>query len=136
MTMLRPGAFAAAMLLFMTAAGADTSWDSFNDCTGKSGATNADWQKCGVDYVAREDKKLNTSWKKAFDAAGPLTKTDLLEEQRAWISYKEKACNFFSNGEQGREGQVLHIFSCKAAVIDQRIKELEDYRECWAEGAC
>lgn len=132
--------FAVTMLLSLflatTVAGADASWDSFNDCTSQAGVKNSDLKECGVAYVSREDAKLNEVWKIAFGVAGPLTKSDLLDEQRAWISYKEKACNFFYNGEQGREGQVLHIFACKAAVIDQRIKELEAYRACWADGTC
>jgi uncharacterized protein YecT (DUF1311 family) len=140
MNLRRYNSIAAATMLSFSlvaaVANADASWNQFDDCTTKVGAKNRDLQECGAQFVAREGTKLNEVWKKAFDVAGPLTKADLLEEQRAWISYKEKACNFFYNGEQGREGQLLHIFTCRAAVIDQRIKELESYRACLVEGAC
>ncbi len=55
------------------------------------------------------------------------TRSDLLQEQRGWIAFKDKACLFYANGDSGREGSVLGFPSCRAALIAGRTKELEGY---------
>lgn len=131
---------AMAMVLLFSAvpiiANADSSQDSYHDCMDKGGVSNFEWQKCGADYVSREDTKLNIVWKRAVATASSQTKSDLLEEQRAWLSYKDEACKFFTNGEFGREGQVIHFFACKAEIINKRTRELEAYTACWTDGVC
>jgi uncharacterized protein YecT (DUF1311 family) len=48
----------------------------------------------------------------------------LLREQRAWITYKDSACQFFTSDEFGREGIVLHFGQCKAQIIADRVGAL------------
>lgn len=67
------------------------------------------------------------SLEKVYGQADGQTKTDLLAEQRLWNSYKESSCNFYANGDWGREGQVLSYPSCRASVIEARTKQLQEY---------
>jgi uncharacterized protein YecT (DUF1311 family) len=85
------------------------------------------WAACGGEWVAREDARLNAAWKRLYAASGSATKKDLLEEQRAWNAFKDKACQFYANGDFGREGQVLHFPSCRAELIARRIATLDSY---------
>ena len=52
---------------------------------------------------------------------------DLLEEQRAWIAFKEASCRFYASGSFGREGQVLSVPVRRAGIIAQRTATLEGY---------
>ncbi|HEY9235064.1 MULTISPECIES: lysozyme inhibitor LprI family protein [Phenylobacterium] len=115
------------------AAGAALSWamaapgladPAYDACIGASN-DNASWSRCGADLIKREDDRLNATWKKVYGLTSGRTRTDLLAEQRAWISFKDKACRFYANGDQGREGQVLSYPMCQAQVIGDRTRQLE-----------
>ena len=74
------------------------------------------------------DAALNAEWKRLMAAVDGQTKADLVDEQRAWLAYRRSACKFWANGEQGREGQVLHYPGCVASVMEQRTGALAEYR--------
>lgn len=99
----------------------------YDKCIDQSDGTNTAWGQCGGDLLKRADSKLNATWKKIYGQANGQTKTDLLAEQRLWNSYKESSCSFYTNGDWGREGQVLHYPSCRASVIEARTKQLQEY---------
>lgn len=101
--------------------------DKYDKCM--SGAmTNRDFGEFGGAFIDREDAKLNATWKKLYGGAVPeQTKKDLLAEQRLWIAFRESACQFYANGDWGREGQVIGAPACIARVIARRTKELEGY---------
>ena len=105
-------------------AAADEAWQR---CIDNSDGTNLAWAACGGAWVAREDAKLNAAWKRLLAASGPETRKDLLEEQRAWNAFMQKACRFYDNGGFGREGQVLHFPACRATLIAQRTVTLDGY---------
>ena len=48
----------------------------------------------------------------------------LLQEQRAWIQFKDAACKYYASGEFGREGQVLSFGACKGSIIADRVATL------------
>lgn len=112
------------ILAFAAPAAAD---EAYKRCIDGSDGTNPAWGACGGEWVAREDAKLNAAWKQLYEASGPNTKKDLLEEQRAWNAFKEKSCRFYGNGDFGREGQVLQFPACRAEVIAQRTAALKGY---------
>ncbi len=100
---------------------ADSAYDA---CMAKA-TSNVDFSTCGGEWNAREDAKLNATWKKVFALTSGQTKTDLLAEQRAWVAFKEKACAFYANGDWGREGMVIDHPACTAQIIADRTKSLE-----------
>lgn len=117
---------ALAFLLPAFCANADPIYDK---CIDKSDGTNGAWAECGGEWMKRADEAMNAAWKKIYGKAEGQTKTDLLAEQRLWNAYKESSCNFYANGDWGREGQVLSYPSCRAEVIEARTKQLLGYGE-------
>jgi len=115
---------AAVIAFSVSPVAADSVYDK---CIKQSDGTNTAWGQCGGDWLKRADNKLNAAWKKVYGQADGQTKTDLLAEQRLWNSYKESSCNFYANGDWGREGQVLHYPGCRASVIEARTKQLQEY---------
>ncbi|MDE1157989.1 MAG: lysozyme inhibitor LprI family protein [Neorhizobium sp.] len=108
-------------------AGSALADDLYDSCMSAADGTNPAYAKCGGDWIARADADLNTAWKSLYGDAEGQTKVDLLAEQRAWNAYKEQSCTFLSNGDAGREGQVIAFPACRAKVIEARTQELEDY---------
>mgnify|MGYP001598636894 CR=1 FL=1 len=119
-TLLAVGVFGA----LVVPAAAD---DAYKRCIDSSDGTNSAWADCGGAWIAREDAKLNAAWKRLYAASEPETKKNLLDEQRAWNAFKEKACQFYANGDFGREGQVLSFPSCRATIIAERTATLDGY---------
>lgn len=104
------------------AASADEAYDR---CMKQANATTVTYGACGSDWLKREDGKLNAAWKRVFGQAQGQTRTDLLDEQRAWIAYKEKACGFYANGDWGTDGRAIQYPICQAAVIAARTHDIE-----------
>lgn len=101
---------------------------AYQRCLDKSDGTNPAWAACGAALVGREDAGLNAEWKRIYPGEASASKAALLEEQRLWVAFREKACRLYTTGDRGREGEVLGYFTCLAAVIRARTDELRDYR--------
>jgi uncharacterized protein YecT (DUF1311 family) len=125
--MIRP--LALALLLSLCAAVPAPADDLYDKCIEESDGTNLEWSRCGGAFIDREDARLNATWKRVLALTSDQTKKDLLAEQRAWNTFKERSCRFYANGEWGREGTVVHFLLCRAAVIADRVKALEFYGE-------
>lgn len=88
--------------------------------------TNPQFSACGGALLERREAALNRIWKSTYASLDTAAKKALLDEQRAWIAYKDKSCSAFTTGYFGREGQVIHFYNCRAGVIDARIAYLKD----------
>jgi len=104
------------------------------DCIEHSDGTNTAWAICGGAEVERQEQRLNAAWKRVSPMLDPQSRADLLVEQRAWISFKDKSCLYLANGQRGRQGQVLEFPACRAAVIAERADELESLAQDLEEG--
>ncbi|MDP9839020.1 uncharacterized protein YecT (DUF1311 family) [Neorhizobium huautlense] len=116
-------------LLFLAPASYAAGDDLYDKCMAEADGTNPGFGKCGGEWVARADAKLNAVWKEVYSNLEDASKKDMLAEQRLWNAYKEKSCDFFANGDFGREGQVIHFPACRAQTIEARIKQLEQFRD-------
>lgn len=126
MKIILPFVFAAGILAALPAR-AD---DAYDKCIKDSDGTNTAWDQCGGDWMARADKALNDAWKKVHsEITDDATSKALLDEQRAWNTYKEKSCLFYASGYFGREGEVLSYPACRAEVIEARTSDLKAYFE-------
>ncbi len=105
---------------------------SLKDC--KAPQTQIAMNFCAkLDFEA-SDKKLNTAYvaarkyMKNFDTNVPEGSRDgvnlLLQAQRAWIDYRDKACASEGYLSQGGTIQPLIIFECKSQLTDRRTKDL------------
>jgi uncharacterized protein YecT (DUF1311 family) len=118
-------AAALALLALVSPAAADEKYDQ---CVEK-GDTDMEWRACGFAWVDRADADLNAAWKELRKASSEETAKLLLDEQRAWIAFKDKACLFWASGEYGTIGSALTYPPCFARVIEARTAELRDYHE-------
>jgi uncharacterized protein YecT (DUF1311 family) len=107
----------AATVAFAAPAQADEAYDA---CVDKA-RTNADFSACGNAMLERREAELNRVWKEVNRDLDAGVKKALLEEQRAWIAFKDKSCLPWTTGHFGREGQVIHFYTCRGEVIDARI---------------
>lgn len=120
-TLLAPLGLAAGLLL-AAPAHADPDYDKCME----SAVTNPDFSACGSAMLDRREAALNAVWKAAYADLDADAKKALLDEQRAWIAFKDKSCAAWTTGYFGREGQVIHFYTCRGAVIDERIDYLEN----------
>lgn len=88
--------------------------------------TNPQFSACGSALLERREAALNRVWKSTYASLDAAAKKALLDEQRAWIAYKNKSCSAFTTGYFGREGQVIHFYNCRSGVIYARIAYLKD----------
>jgi uncharacterized protein YecT (DUF1311 family) len=92
-----------------------------------STAANLEWHACSEQEIDRQEKLLTEVWKDTYAAMKKVSVQSaqmLLNEQRAWLKFKDAACLFYSSGDFGREGQVLSFGACKAMIIAQRVEAL------------
>ena len=77
------------------------------------------------------DRRMNEAYRSAL-SSHPESKAvrALIQSQRAWLSYRNAACEFESSGVKGGS---LHAFSslrCFKAKTELRITELQEYESC------
>ena len=112
---------------FNAVCGAELSKE-YTSCI-NSKQTNTDWGICSTEEIDRQEKSLSQIWKEAYEAMKSASLNgaqSLLEEQRAWVKFKDAACSFYWSGGFGREGQELSFGECKAMTIVQRIEGLTE----------
>ena len=89
--------------------------------------TNPEFAACTESKIEAADHRLNAAWNRLFKAEGG-SETDegraLLNEQRAWLKFKEVACSEYFMPLSGREAQVIHGPLCIAAIINDRADDL------------
>ncbi len=92
----------------------------------RTAVTNPNFSTCGSQMLARRDAELNRAWKSAAADLDAPTRAALLDEQRLWLAFRDKSCRYWMTGAFGREGQSVHFYTCRAAVIDARIAYLKE----------
>ncbi|WP_182417564.1 lysozyme inhibitor LprI family protein [Bartonella sp. HY038] len=122
--------FGLTMFSSSKSAHADALYDKCLD--DKADGTNFDWSTCGAVYLKRIDNDLNITWRKIIDSYqshpnGETIKKQLIDQQRLWITFKEQSCQPFFDGFRGREGQVMHFFGCRGAIVEDRIAQLKQF---------
>lgn len=115
------------MLFALALAASLAPMDDGYDVCMENAMTNPDFAKCGTEMLDRRDAELNRVWKEAIADLDAPTKKALLDEQRLWNAFKEKSCTYWTASNTfGREGQTVHFYTCRAAIIDERIAYLND----------
>lgn len=118
-----------ALLLIMAGAAAfpDPQLDS---CMQKA-MTSLDQSTCMSAALARADARLNVKWRKLMShlktGYSAKVRADLVQEQRAWIAFKDKACLFYWNQPSfGSLHRSIEGPSCRLQIINERIADLEN----------
>jgi uncharacterized protein YecT (DUF1311 family) len=99
----------------------------YTECI-NSKTKDQEWNECSKQEMDRQEKSLAGAWTEAYTTIKEVSARSaqlLLDEQRAWVKYKDTSCLFYASGDFGREGQVLEFSACKAVIIAQRIDSLK-----------
>ena len=98
-------------------------------------STNVDWSACSNAEIDLQEKILKKVWKNVSKEMKTYSNdafVALLDEQRAWIKYKDSACTYYTSRTDddtptfGREGMVLHYGACVASIIAERVEYLKN----------
>jgi uncharacterized protein YecT (DUF1311 family) len=114
--------------LALAATTAHARRDGAESCLDRA-MSNYEFAECTGSIVEASDQRLNTAWSRLFRLLGGRQSARgriLLQQQRAWLASKAKACAEYWAPDAGREDQVIHGPLCKAAFIDARTKDLND----------
>ena len=87
---------------------------------------------CYQAAIDEHEKMLTESWRFANNYLNeyPDSKKELLEEQRLWIKWKDKACIVMTNQNiYGRWGTVRLYGECKVQLLMQRIEYLNNVND-------
>ncbi|THV15466.1 lysozyme inhibitor LprI family protein [Rhizobium rhizophilum] len=104
------------------------------DCN--NAQTQADMNQCAAEDYRKADAAMNAQWAEtraamlAFDKMSPPSDDNgaakrLLVSQRAWLAYRDAACDVEGYSVQGGSMQPLTISSCLADLTTRRTEELK-----------
>ena len=97
----------------------------FYNCEKERGETTIGIASCLEEELNREDKKLNTAYKKAKESIQSFRRESLKKVQLAWITYRDAKCGFLHHKESGSSGS-LDEQECLIKETMIRAKELKD----------
>ncbi|HET7409058.1 MAG TPA: lysozyme inhibitor LprI family protein [Paracoccaceae bacterium] len=118
--MKAPGISAAAVLAAFTCLAADAA--SAQDCSDPQ--TQIEMNECAhLDYLAA-DEMLNAEYKRARAALGESGATALRDAQRAWIVFRDKACEVEGAQFAGGSIRPMVVAGCLARLTRRRTEDL------------
>jgi uncharacterized protein YecT (DUF1311 family) len=96
----------------------------YNSCD--SGETRS-MKICGFYLLTKEDVRMNRLYKAAVkDAKQFEYEASLVRAQRAWLTYRDAACELEGQaGAGGGSAEGLYVLSCKAELTKERADRLE-----------
>lgn len=94
-------------------------------CTGAS--NNLEYKDCVSRSFEAADRELNQIYKKVRSTIGPEEKEILTDAQLAWITYRDKTCDFETVQNRRGSGYRTFLNSCKERMTKARINELRAY---------
>lgn len=107
----------------------------YDACMAKADTSIA-FSVCATAEIKRQETRLSVAWKTAVAIMRATEFTDeprppeelpsrrFLEGQRAWIRFKDSACEFYLATEFGSKGR-LDFGVCKAEIVADRVDWLE-----------
>ena len=87
---------------------------------------------CGDEWVAREEAALNAAWRVLLPLIDRDRRAALLEEQRAWVRFKDLSCAYLTD-HYGSMAPDIFFARCRARILAERTAELRRIRDFIAE---
>lgn len=95
-----------------------------NACLHKAAGVHPEMMDCLSAEYDRQDKRLNTAYKKAMSGLTTERKKKLRDAQRAWIAFKEANAAFMDDPDGGQIAR-LDSLDWNVRATASRAKELE-----------
>jgi uncharacterized protein YecT (DUF1311 family) len=91
--------------------------------------TTSSMKICGAYRFTKQDLRMNRLYKAALSESKKLGyQADLVRAQRAWVAYRDAACDFEGRiGAGGGTAEGLYVLSCKEQLSAQRADRLEEF---------
>ena len=102
----------------------------FHKCINTAGAVDPVILECQGKEYERQDKRLNTAYRKLLAKLDNRKAKELKNVQRAWLSYIEAKCNFYYDNHEF-SGSLNRIEASYCGVVERarRAEELERLTE-------
>jgi len=94
-------------------------------CMDKAEGVTAEMIDCISAETARQDARLNASYKKLMAKLPAKRKKTLLEAQRAWIKFRDLNCEFYHDPDGGTAARLAGS-DCFLQATADRAKELRN----------
>jgi uncharacterized protein YecT (DUF1311 family) len=115
---------------------APASGEDVRDVDCNNAQTQADMNQCAAEDYRTADAAMNAQWAEtraamiAWDKASPPSDDTgaakrLLASQRAWLAFRDTACDLEGYSVEGGSMQPLIISSCLAELTKRRTEELK-----------
>jgi uncharacterized protein YecT (DUF1311 family) len=85
---------------------------TFNDCMDQAGGSTMPMRDCQDAEFALWDKALNDVYKTLMASRPAAAKTQLRDEERAWLASTKKKCDHAGDGDAGGTAQNIEIQGC------------------------
>lgn len=86
-------------------------------------------QEAGTD-LQKADRQLNDVYKKLLAATSADWKSKLTQAQLAWISFRDRACEFETIATVGGSIHGMMVANCQTRLTLHRVGELERLLKC------
>ena len=103
----------------------------YRDCFDEARDDSA-MRACGDEWIAREETALNAAWRALLPLIDGDRRAALLEEQRAWVRFKDLSCAYLTD-YYGSMAPNVFFARCRARILAERTAELRRIREFIAE---
>ncbi|MBL0423104.1 DUF1311 domain-containing protein [Ramlibacter sp. AW1] len=87
--------------------------------------TQGEMNECAAQDHAREDARLNDTYRDLASKLKPAQRDKLRSVQRVWLSYRDMNCDFRSAAYQGGTIYPLVRSMCLAEMTSQRTEDLK-----------
>ena len=114
--------------LFATAEISSSYSKEHSECVKKSDGGDFSLIDCNTSEWIKQDKRLNTTYKKLLTQLKGKRKNDLKEAQKLWLKYTNANCTFYYDPDGGTLAR-LEASSCDLEATVLRANELESYSE-------
>ncbi|WP_017462225.1 lysozyme inhibitor LprI family protein [Dyella ginsengisoli] len=101
--------------------------DAFYACVDKAGSDTNAAANCLTDEHARQDKRLNTTYKNLLSKLAPKAKDQLIHAERAWLKFQEANGSLESSVYGGEAVGNLQATENAIFRICERANALDDY---------
>lgn len=79
---------------------------------------------CLAEEYARWDAELNRAYQAVIAQLGPRDEETLRVGQRAWITYRDNACDVEASAMRGGSGEAMLRYGCLARLTERRARDL------------
>ena len=122
--MMRFAFFAAALLL-----AASPAFAADDDCD-RNNQSQMAMNQCAGGDAANADAALNKIYKQLTAKLDAKEKTALRDAQRAWISFRDKECEYQTAGDEGGSIRPMELAACAKSMTEARSKTLAHDLAC------